>query len=215
MTISIYHADNLKILQEVPKGTVTLVYLDPPFFSGRDYFFGEEKAFSDRWGSFEKYLESVQSRILAVQPLLSDAGSMVLHVDPKTSHYLKVICDEIFGMECFASEVIWRYRRWPTKTPNFQRVHDVMLRYVKDPKKACFNQLYEPASESTQKTWGTRKQKAVVKDGVRVKSVSTTEESPGVPLGDVWDLGSEAAIDVTKNRLQAAGVLHRVLVDQR
>ena len=56
---------------------------------------------------------------------------------------VKVLGDEIFGAEAFASEIIWRYRRWPSKTPNFQRVHDVLLRWRKDPKtKPRFNTPY-------------------------------------------------------------------------
>src|SRR5690606_34225814 len=104
---------------------------------------------------------------------------------------LKVVCDEVFGIECFASEVIWRYRRWPAKTKNFQRVHDVMLRYVRDPDVAPrFHQLYEPLAPSTQKTWGTKKQRAVVdENGRRLRSSSTEEPSRGTPLGDVWEIG--------------------------
>jgi hypothetical protein len=87
---------------------------------------------------------------------------------------VKVLCDEIFGDDAFASEIVWRYRRWPSKTPNFQRVHDVLLRYRKDPKVAPrWNTLYEPLAASTLATWGTKKQRAVVeKDGRRSRSSS-------------------------------------------
>jgi site-specific DNA-methyltransferase (adenine-specific) len=120
----------------------------------------------------------------------------VLHVDPKTSHYVKVLCDEIFGQECFASEIVWRYRRWPSKTPNFQRVHDVLLRYVRDPEATPrFRQLYEPLAPSTLATWGDRKQRAVVgADGRRERSSSTEEPTPGAPLGDVWEIGIVAPV---------------------
>src|SRR4051812_27555899 len=123
-------------------------------------------------------------------------GSLVLHFDPKTSHYLKVACDQIFGRECFASEIIWRYRRWPSKTPNFQRVHDVLLRYVKDPAvRPRFRQLYEPLAPSTLATWGTRKQRAVVgEDGRRTRSSRTDDATPGTPLGDVWEIGIVAPV---------------------
>jgi site-specific DNA-methyltransferase (adenine-specific) len=121
---------------------------------------------------------------------------VVLHVDPKTSHYLKVLGDEIFGEEAFASEIIWRYRRWPSKTPNFQRVHDVLLRWRKDPKaKPRFNVPYEPLAASTLATWGKNKQRAVIeKDGRRARSSTTEEASKGVPMGDVWEIGVIAPI---------------------
>ncbi|HPB94825.1 MAG TPA: DNA methyltransferase, partial [Polyangiaceae bacterium] len=91
-------------------------------------------AFDDRWQDFPDYLGSLRARLEALAPLLAPHGSLVLHVDPRTSHYLKIIGDEIFGPECFASEIIWRYRRWPTRTANFQRMHDVLLRWVGDPR---------------------------------------------------------------------------------
>jgi site-specific DNA-methyltransferase (adenine-specific) len=109
---------------------------------------------------------------------------------------VKVLADEIFGDDAFASEIVWRYRRWPSKTPNFQRVHDVLLRYRKDPSAAPrWNPLYEPLAASTLATWGTRKQRAVFEEGGRrARSSSTAEQSAGVPMGDVWEIGVLAPI---------------------
>ena len=134
--------------------------------------------------------------MVAARELLAPEGCLVLHVDPKTSHYSKVLCDEVFGSECFASEIVWRYRRWPSKTKNFQRVHDVLLRYVRDPNaEPRFRQLYEPLAPSTLKTWGDRKQRAVTdRTGRRLRSSTTAEATPGTPLGDVWDIGIVAPV---------------------
>jgi site-specific DNA-methyltransferase (adenine-specific) len=147
-------------------------------------------AFDDRWDDFPAYLASIQSRLEALKPLIAPHGSIVVHVDPRTSHYIKVMGDEIFGMACFASEIIWRYRRWPARTPNFQRVHDVLLRWVVDPHQAPhFVQLYDELAPSTLKTWGKGKQRAVFDgDGRRRRSSTETKESPGVPMGDVWEI---------------------------
>lgn len=177
-------------------------YLDPPFWTGRPHRVleraarGGDVAFDDRWSSLSEYLAHLRERMALVRELLAPEGSLVVHVDPKTSHYVKVMLDEIFGIEAFASEVIWRYRRWPAKTRNFQRVHDVMLRYVKDPGvEARYNQLFEPLAASTLKTWGDKKQRAVVDaSGRRLRSSTTSEESPGVPLGDVWEIGIVAPV---------------------
>ena len=119
-----------------------------------------------------------------------------MHVDPKTSHYVRVLGDEIFGAEAFASEIVWRYRRWPSKTPNFQRVHDVLLRWRKDPSATPrWNQAYEPLAASTLATWGTKKQRAVfASDGRRARSSKTDEQTAGVPMGDVWEIGVIAPI---------------------
>lgn len=205
--------DNLlamRALAERTSGKCTLVYMDPPFLTGRQHERVDRRrdpqtgnvvrllrpAFDDRWNSLEHYLSELRSRVDAARELLAPEGCLVLHVDPKTSHYAKVLCDEVFGPECFASEIIWRYRRWPAKSRNFQRVHDVLLRYVKDAEaKPRFRQLYEPLAASTVSTWGDKKQRAVVgADGRRVRSSSTEEDTPGTPLGDVWEIGIVAPI---------------------
>jgi site-specific DNA-methyltransferase (adenine-specific) len=202
--------DNLLALRALGDAGVkaALVYLDPPFFTGREHSLlertdgvrqsGRRKtaAFDDRWESLDAYLAALVERVAAARELLVPEGCLVLHVDPRTSHYLKVLCDEVFGVECFASEIVWRYRRWPSKTRNFQRMHDVLLRYVRDPKAMPrFRQLYEPLAASTRATWGDRKQRAVVDaSGRRLRSSTTAEPTPGTPLGDVWEIGIVAPV---------------------
>lgn len=206
------HGDNLAAmhgLKATHRNQVTLAYLDPPFFTNREFsqvarsrsesgdiLRTHAPAFDDRWHSIEEYLATLMDRIAVVRELLAPHGSMVLHVDPKTSHYAKVLCDEVFGSNNFASEIVWRYRRWPAKTRNFQRVHDVLLRYVRDSSVAPrFRQLYEPLAASTQKTWGTKKQRAVLDgNGRRQRSSTTRQASPGAPLGDVWEIGIVAPV---------------------
>ncbi len=194
----------LQALKETHREKVTLAYLDPPFLTNRVHEVvdagdrsaprserGRRAAFDDRWSDRASYLEALGERLVHARELLAPHGSIVVHVDPKTSHYVKVLCDEIFGEEAFASEIIWRYRRWPSKTPNFQRVHDVLLRYRKDPEAAPrWNTPYEPLAPSTRAVWGAKKQRAVFTDaGHRARSSTSEEESLGVPMGDVWDIG--------------------------
>ena len=204
--------DNLPALRALGRRdprSVALVYLDPPFFTGKQHLRvfrrrdgqgriqrSTRPAFDDRWPNLQAYLAALAARIEAARELLLASGCLVLHVDPKTSHYAKVLCDEIFGARCFASEIVWRYRRWPSKTPNFQRVHDVLLRYVRDPDVAPrFRQLYEPLAPSTLATWGDKKQRAIVDaDGRRARSSTTDQPTPGAPLGDVWDIGIVAPV---------------------
>jgi site-specific DNA-methyltransferase (adenine-specific) len=198
--------DNLGVLQGLAAthaGAVSLAYLDPPFFTNREHAAWLHKAgaprtsrtrvhaFDDRWEDLPAYLDALGARLAATRALLAPHGSIVVHVDPKTSHYVRVLGDEIFGADSFASEIVWRYRRWPSKTPNFQRVHDVLLRWRKDPKaRPRWNQAYEPLAASTLATWGTLKQRAVyAEDGRRARSSSTAEKTAGVPMGDVWEIG--------------------------
>jgi len=198
----------LRALAERPQ-RFALAYLDPPFLTGREHMeVARERnatgrmvrtitpAFDDRWDNLEGYLTALGDRLSAARELLREDGCLVLHVDPKTSHYAKVLCDEIFGVRAFASEIVWRYRRWPAKTRNFQRVHDVLLRYVKNPdEKPRFQQLYEPLAASTVATWGDRKQRAVVEpDGYRRCSSTGSEKSAGAPLGDVWEISIVAPV---------------------
>jgi DNA modification methylase len=205
--VTLVEGDNLAAMHALATriaGEVTLAYLDPPFFTGKEHVRITRKregrgkilrtaspAFDDRWDSLPAYLGALRDRIAAARDLLADHGSLVLHLDPKTSHYAKLICDEVFGARCFASEIIWRYRRWPSKTKNFQRVHDVLLRFVKDFRvEPRFHQMYEPLAASTLATWGVQRQRAVVgASGVRTHSSRTADESPGAPLGDVWEIG--------------------------
>jgi site-specific DNA-methyltransferase (adenine-specific) len=203
--------DNLHVLRDLAAthtGAVTLAYLDPPFFTNREHAAMLRKAgaprtertrvhaFDDRWADLPAYLDALGDRLHAARTLLAPHGSLVVHVDPKTSHYVRVLGDEIFGADRFVSEIVWRYRRWPSKTPNFQRVHDVLLRWRKDTGATPrWNQPYEPLAASTLATWGTNKQRAVFeKDGRRARSSSTAEKTAGVPMGDVWEIGVIAPI---------------------
>lgn len=205
------NVSGLALLERTARETVTLAYLDPPYMTERAHEAivrtdapksgplkarPKKPAFDDRWTSRGEYLEALGQRLVLIRELLAPHGSVVVHVDPKTSHYVKVLGDEIFGDDAFASEIVWRYRRWPSKTPNFQRVHDVLLRWRKDAKtKPRFNQPYEPLAASTIATWGTNKQRAVFEDdGRRARSSTTAEPTKGVPMGDVWEIGVIAPV---------------------
>ena len=208
--VRLIEGDNLDALAALlDEGVkVHLAYLDPPFFTQRKHHRTKRKrgksgrmtrtehlAFDDRWPDLRSYLGALRARLAAIRELLTADGCVVIHVDPTTSHYVKVMCDELFGPDAFRSEIIWRYRRWPAKTKNFQRVHDVLLRYQRDPKAAPrFNQLYEPLAPSTLATWGDRKQLADFENGQRIRSTKTKEKSPGTPMGDVWEISVIAPV---------------------
>lgn len=169
-----------------------LVYCDPPFKTQKTHTTKRgERAFTDQWVNIEHYTKWLSARCAEAWELLANGGSLVVHVDPRTSHYVKVDLDRLIGDENFTSEIIWRYRRWPTKTLNFQRMHDVLLRYVKGPKcELRWTQLYEPLAESTRRSFGDQKQRANVNaDGRRTHSSPTAETTPGVPMSDVWEIG--------------------------
>lgn len=193
MAIELLHADNGDAMADLATAgrKFALCYADPPFYTQRVHEMPDgETAFDDRWSSFGAFVASITNSAETAWSLLVPGGSLVVHVDPKTSHYLKVELDHAIGRGNFASEIVWRYRRWPTPQRNFQHIHDVLLRWVKPGADPIWNQLFEPLSPSNIEKHGTGKQRAVWDaGGNRVKSkVDTDELSPGVAMGDVWDI---------------------------
>ena len=153
-----------------------------------------QNAVSGNKGAMRAYLAFMGPRLAEMHRLLRDTGSIYLHCDPTASHYLKGVMDAIWDQdnhsenEYFRNEIVWNYRRWPAKCHDFQRMHDIILRYVKA-KNVTWNQLYEPRPASTLKRFGTKKIKsAFTKDGKRIPSETMNEESEGVPLRDVWEI---------------------------
>jgi site-specific DNA-methyltransferase (adenine-specific) len=155
-------ADNLDVLASLPADSVDLVYVDPPFNTGKrqtlrqmrnvaDPDGGDRTGFGGRryrtikLGSagyidvFGDYLAFLEPRLVEIRRVLAPTGSMYLHLDSREVHYAKVLSDAIFGRECFLNEVIWAYdygarskKRWPAK-------HDNILVYVKDPDRYFFD----------------------------------------------------------------------------
>ncbi len=169
----------------------TLAYLDPPFFTGRDFETRDgELAFADKWRSLDEYLNALVLRMGFAFRLLEPHGSLVVHVDPTVSHYVKINGDALCGRENFLSEIIWKYRRWPTPTRNFQAMHDVLLRWGTGKADPRWNQLYEPLSEATRDAFKQKKQRATDAKWRSAQRVArTTDElSPGAAMSDVWDI---------------------------
>src|SRR6059058_323508 len=120
------------------------------------------------------YLAMMAPRLVELRRSLKPTGSLYLHCDPTASHYLKILLDAIFGPRCFKNEVVWRYRRWPAKSRAFQRMHDTLLVFTKDPDGGhVFHTLYgyEELAASTKKTFGNKKQLADFSSGHRKPSV--------------------------------------------
>ena len=132
----------------------------------------------------KSYLIMMAVRLLEMQRLLKPSASLYLHCDPTASHYLKMLLDSVFGVERFGNEIIWSYRRWPAKHPNFQRMHDVILRYTRS-ETAIWNQQFEPLSDETLKRFGTKQQRADFSTGRRLPR-QTVKDSPTAPMRDVW-----------------------------
>jgi len=150
----LYCGDNLKITSSLPSKSVDLIYIDPPFFSNRNYeiLWGDEaeiESFKDRWeGGINVYLEWMRDRLIELHRVLKDTGSMYLHCDWHASHYLKVMMDSIFGTQNFQNEIVWCYRGGGVSKKRFARKHDIILFYTKF-SNYTFNTQYMPYSEAS------------------------------------------------------------------
>ena len=134
----------------------------------------------------QAYLIMMAVRIIELQRILRPTGSIYLHVDPTASHYLKTLMDSIFGRSAYRNEIIWAYRRLPAKQENFQRMHDVVLRYASEG--ATWNQLYDDPAPSTVKQHKGRKRVRVFVDGKRMPDAYTDIRSAGPAMRDVWNI---------------------------
>ncbi len=158
----VIYGDNVRALGELPSGSVNLIYIDPPFNTGktqrrttiktvRDEEAGDRQGFgghryrTEQSGSMayldvhDDYLAFLQPRLVEAHRVLAPNGSLYFHIDYREVHYCKLLLDSIFGRENFLNEIIWAYdyggrtrRKWPPK-------HDNILLYAKDAANYVFN----------------------------------------------------------------------------
>ncbi|MEY4494520.1 MAG: hypothetical protein RL570_635 [Actinomycetota bacterium] len=157
----IFKGDNLPILKSIPSESVQLIYIDPPFNTGRTQTRGTTTTTRTDAGNrvgfkgkrydvvretvlsyddeFEDFWSFLEPRLEEAWRLLNETGTLYLHLDYREAHYAKVLLDALFGRDCFLNEIIWAYdyggkskNKWPSK-------HDTILVYVKNPAKYYFN----------------------------------------------------------------------------
>ena len=129
--------DNLEVLRTLPTESIDLIYIDPPFFSGRNYNMiwgdtNEVRSFYDVWeGGIDSYLVWLNARLWEMRRVLKKTGSIYLHCDWHASHYIKTEMDKIFGYDNLGNEIVWGYRTGGTSKKTFARKHDILLFYTK------------------------------------------------------------------------------------
>ena len=137
--------DNLHILRQIPSNSVDLIYIDPPFFSGRQYnvIWGDNnelRSFNDIWeGGLDGYLIWLNARLYEMKRILKSTGSIYVHCDWHASHYIKVEMDKIFGYDNFQNEIVWHYQTGGASKQRFSRKHDIIFWYSKSNKNWTFN----------------------------------------------------------------------------
>ena len=153
-------------------------------------------------GSLFAYLIHMTQRIVEIHRVLKPTGSFYLHCDPTASHYLKLVCDAVFCGQGgdFLNEIIWSYRRWPTVSKSFQRMHDVIFLYSKRTDRQTFNTLLDSPTASSMKRWKGKTQKVTFdENGKRNPTIEVDTESDGVAMNAVWSIPIIAP--VAKERL--------------
>jgi len=137
--------DNLEILKTIDSDTIDLIYLDPPFFSNRNYEViwgdaGEVRSFQDRWsGGIDHYIGWLGERVKQMHRILKPTGSIFLHCDWHSNAEIKVfILNKIFDEKNFRNEIIWCYRQGGRSSNTFGQKHDTLYWYTKT-KRWTFN----------------------------------------------------------------------------
>ena len=127
-------ADNLHIMRQLPAETVNLIYIDPPFFTGRRHAIAgdsNDDGFDDTWlGGINGYLAWLNARLFEMKRLLTATGSILVHCDWHASHYIKTEMDKLFGCDRFQNEIIWSYRSGGGSKRRYGRKHDTLLWYT-------------------------------------------------------------------------------------
>jgi len=175
------------LIKDKIKGKVKLIYIDPPFATESDFNAGNgQKAYTDKAKGAE-FVEFLRKRLIVAREILSDDGSIFVHLDWKKAHYIKLVMDEVFGENNFLNDIIWYYRRWNIASNLFARNHDIILLYTKNKGRHTFNNLFIPKSEKSSgqgKAW----QSIVDEETGKRKSVLLDTKSKGVPMPDMWDI---------------------------
>lgn len=158
--IDVIHGDNLAVLAAEPDASFDLIYIDPPFNTGRAQarvqLRTERDANGDRVGfkgqrytsvrlgalsyddAFDDYMSFLEPRLVEAHRLVTPTGSFFLHLDYREVHYAKVLLDRIFGRDCFMNEIIWAYDYGARATRRWSAKHDNILWYVRDPSAYTF-----------------------------------------------------------------------------
>jgi DNA modification methylase len=141
----LFWGDNLHVMRQLPTESIDLIYIDPPFFSGRQYnvIFGDQnelRSFSDIWeGGMPGYLIWLNARLFEMKRLLKKTGSIYVHLDWHASHYVRVEMDKVFGPDAFQNEFIWYYSGGGASKKRWARKHDAILLYTRSVTNWTFN----------------------------------------------------------------------------
>ena len=159
--VEIYFGDNLPILRGLPAASVSLIYIDPPFNTGKTQVRTQIATVRDRDGdrngfqgnryrttklgtkrysdAFEDYPAFLEPRLRQAHRILRSDGSLFFHIDYREAHYCKIMLDEIFGRASFMNEIVWAYDYGARTRKKWSPKHDTIFWYAKDPNRYTFD----------------------------------------------------------------------------
>ena len=205
----LHKMDCLNLSDVVDQGSVDLIYLDPPFFSQKDY--GD---FTDKWKDLDHYLDYMTSRLSVLYDLLKPTGSIYLHCDQSASHYLKVAMDGIFGRHNFQNNIVWTYTGGRAPSKGFAKKHDDIMFYSKT-NDFTFNRVGEPYAPATIKRFDKEDEYGkykLTKKGD--KTYKTYLQSDGKPVPDHWNISivmKNSSEKVNYNTQKPLALLERII----
>lgn len=194
---SVHQDDCLSFLRRMAAGSISLIYLDPPFYTKRVHTLHTRDrttaySFDDVWETPEEYASFLYKRLEESRRVLAENGSIFFHCDRNAGHVARGLLDRVFGSSNFRSEIIWHYRRWSSGSTSLLPAHQTIYYYTKSDS-LVFNPIwreYSPATNVDQLLQRRERdafQKSVYKRDGEGKPIPSGNK-PGVPLSDVWDI---------------------------
>ncbi|MBX3389931.1 MAG: site-specific DNA-methyltransferase [Phycisphaeraceae bacterium] len=148
MTAKLSRADWLTFAQALPRASIDVLYADPPFNTGkpRTGLRGHSARYRDAWPTNGHYIRWLRERLQATLPALKPTANILLHIDYRTSHHVRLLLDELLGPDRFVNHLIWSYGLGGSSPRCFARKHDDILFYCVNPKKYYFHPPRVPAT---------------------------------------------------------------------
>jgi len=191
-----YVGDNLELLKKVKSETIDMIYFDPPYNTGRNFF-----DFNDKFKSVKDFTDFIKLRIIECRRILKKTGTIIIHIEPKISHYFRIICDEIFGDTNFKNEIVWQTGGNAKNKYQLNRFHDTIIVYSKTTKQ-IFNPLYFEYDEQYKKKSNVKMCKFKKKEYVTTAiHNSQPEVNPRPNLRYEWK-GNKKQWYVTKEKME-------------
>jgi len=149
-TARLVHADWIDSAAMLDPASIDLLYVDPPFNTGKTQS-GDAGSYEDSWATTHAWVEWCSARLQATLPKLKLTGSVLIHVDWRTSHRVRLLLDDLLGEDRFVNHLIWRYGLGGSSPRRFARKHDDILFYCLDPERYYFEPPMVPATSNRMK----------------------------------------------------------------